>query len=170
MYARTESPQHQRRLAFGRGDLVTPPGMDYREGKTTTKCVNQFQTFLLSELVCTTLAILGGVETGAGPEPAVHRVVTPGKPQFQLRKGEEGLSVFDASKVTPEQVVPHFREGSGVTTKTVGEIESHGLKVEQTPGHPDLPQHLKDAHMEIRKSESMTRDQFKQAIKKLEPK
>jgi hypothetical protein len=46
----------------------------------------------------------------------------------------------------------------------------HGLKVEKTPGHPDLPQHLQEAHMEIRPGPNMTtRPEFKQAIKKLEP-
>ncbi len=103
-------------------------------------------------------------------EPAVHRVITPGKPQFQLRKGEEGLSVFDASKVSTEDVLPHFREGSQTVTKPFSEIESHGLTVQKTPGDPSLPQHLQDAHMEITKPTSMSRDQFKQAIKKLEPK
>ena len=51
MYAGAESPHNQRRVAFGRGDLATPPGMDHRNGKTTTESVNQFQTIFLSELV-----------------------------------------------------------------------------------------------------------------------
>ena len=51
MYAGAESPHHQRRLAPGRGDLATPPGMDHRNGKTKTESVNQFQTVFLSELV-----------------------------------------------------------------------------------------------------------------------
>src|SRR5580765_2347257 len=50
MYARTESPHDQCRVAFDRRDLATPPGLDCREGKTKT-CVNQFQSFFLSELV-----------------------------------------------------------------------------------------------------------------------
>src|SRR5258708_29463060 len=50
MYARTESPNDQRRVAFDRRNLATPPGLDCREGKTKT-CVNQFQPFFLSELV-----------------------------------------------------------------------------------------------------------------------
>jgi len=113
-----------------------------------------------------------GEEVGAAAEKveaAVHRVITPGKPQFQLRSGEKGLSVFDASKVGSEDVLAHFREGSQLATKTVKEIESHGLTVERTAGHPDLPQHLNDAHMEIRPGPNMERPQFKQAIKKLEP-
>jgi hypothetical protein len=51
MYARAEPPRHQRRLALDRGNLATPPGVDHRDGKTTTQCVNQFQDFFLSELV-----------------------------------------------------------------------------------------------------------------------
>ena len=100
----------------------------------------------------------------------VHRVVETGKPQFQLRSSEQGLSVFDGSKVSPEDVLPHYRPGSQISTKTISEIEGHGLVVEKTPGDPKLPEHLQDAHMEIRPGPGMKRAQFKQAIKKLEPK
>jgi hypothetical protein len=110
----------------------------------------------------------GNIEAGGVAESSIHRVVTPGKPQFQLRQGEEGLSVFDASKVGPEDILPHFREGSKVVTKPIAMIESHGLTVKQTPGDPQLPQHLQDAHMDIRPGPDMTRNQFKQTIKKLE--
>jgi hypothetical protein len=110
------------------------------------------------------------VVSAVSPKPlAVHRLTEPGKPQFQLKKGEEGLSVFDARKVAPKDVLPYFREGSQVTTKTAREIESVGLTLKSTPGHPDLPKHLQKAHMEIQKPADMTRGQFKQAIKKLEP-
>src|SRR6516164_264881 len=51
MYAGAEPPRHQRRMALDRGNLATPPGLDYREGKTTNQCVNRFQDFFLSELV-----------------------------------------------------------------------------------------------------------------------
>jgi hypothetical protein len=51
MHARTDPPQLERRLALGRGNLATPPGLDRREGKTTNQCVNPFQTVLLPELV-----------------------------------------------------------------------------------------------------------------------
>jgi hypothetical protein len=88
-------------------------------------------------------------------------------PAFQLRQGELGLSVFDASQVGESDILPSFREGSGVTSRTVSEIEGHGLTVEPTPGDQGLPQTLQDAHMEIKPGQDMTRNQFKQAIKKL---
>jgi len=112
--------------------------------------------------------IPGGISAKASVESSVHRVVTPGKPQFQLRQGETGLSVFDASKVGPEDILPHFREGSQIVTRPVSEIKAQGLTVGPTPGDAGLPQHLQDAHMEIGPGSDMTRNQFKQAIKKLE--
>ena len=51
MYAGAEPPRYQRRMAFDRGNLATPPGLDYRDGKTKNQCVNRFQDFFLSELV-----------------------------------------------------------------------------------------------------------------------
>jgi hypothetical protein len=51
MYARTDPPQPQRRLGSDCGILAPPPGMDRRDGKTTTKSVNQLQTIFLSELI-----------------------------------------------------------------------------------------------------------------------
>ena len=54
---------------------------------------------------------------------SVHRVTERGKPGFQLRKGEEGLSVFDATKAGEEGMRSHFREGSEIRTRTILEIE-----------------------------------------------
>jgi hypothetical protein len=51
MHARPESPHYQCRLALDRGILAPPPGLDYRNPKTNNQCVNQFQSFFLSELV-----------------------------------------------------------------------------------------------------------------------
>ena len=51
MYARSEPPHHQSRLASGRGNLATPPALDNRNGKKSNQCVNRFQNFFLSELV-----------------------------------------------------------------------------------------------------------------------
>lgn len=99
----------------------------------------------------------------------VLRVVESGKPQFQLKQGEEGLSVFDSSKVGPEDILPSFREGSQTVSKSIKEITECGLNCVSTPGHPSLPKKLQDAHMEIRPGEGMTRKQFKKAIKQLEP-
>jgi hypothetical protein len=36
----------------------------------------------------------------------LHRVFEDGKPKFQLRKGEEGLSVFDADELLRVIAVP----------------------------------------------------------------
>ncbi len=104
-------------------------------------------------------------------QPAVIRVVEPGKPQFQLKPGEPGPSVFDAGKVTEREVLQGgFREGSTTTTRTVAEIEQQGLRVVCTPGNACLPPKLQEAHMEIRPGADMTRKQFKGALKELEPK
>ena len=44
------------------------------------------------------------------------RISEPGKPAFQLRKGEHGLSVFDRDGIDPpladEELLEVFREGS----------------------------------------------------------
>jgi hypothetical protein len=42
---------------------------------------------------------------------AVHRVYLVGNSKFQLRKGEEGLSVFDAEVVKPEDILPRMENG-----------------------------------------------------------
>jgi len=103
-------------------------------------------------------------------EPSVHRVVEPGKPQFQLNKGEEGLSVFDAQKVDPSEVLApgNFRPGSEIRTKTVAEVENLGLTLKKTPGNPNHPKILQENHWEIRPGTDMTRKQFKKRIKELE--
>ena len=101
-------------------------------------------------------------------EPSIHRVYNAGKPRFQLRQGEEGLSVFDANNVTPAEILPSFRPGSLVTTHEISTIESFGLSVVPTPGDPTLPLRLRESHMEIRASEGMTRKQFKAALRSLE--
>lgn len=108
-----------------------------------------------------------GADVSRGGE-SVIRVVEAGKPQFQLRQGEQGLSVFDASKVGPSDVLPHFREGSQTVTRSVERIRACGLSVVCTPGNASLPQHLRDAHKEIRPGEGMTRNEFKKALKRLE--
>ena len=97
------------------------------------------------------------------------RVVEPGKPQFQLKQGEEGLSIFDSNKVGPGDILPSFREGSQTVSRSIKDITDCGLTCVSTPGHPSLPKILQDAHMEIRPGQGMTRKQFKKAIKKLEP-
>jgi hypothetical protein len=54
-----------------------------------------------------------------GPDnpSSVHRVYVEGKPKFQLRKGEEGLSVFNADTLLESEILPSFRPGSHVSTQ-----------------------------------------------------
>jgi hypothetical protein len=101
-------------------------------------------------------------------EPSIHRVYNAGKPRFQLRQGEEGLSAFDAEKVTPADILPSFRTGSLITTQEIAIIESFGLSVVHTSGDPALPQLLRDNHMEICPRDGMNRNQFKAALRDLE--
>jgi hypothetical protein len=117
-----------------------------------------------------TMALAGRISgpTGASSgEASFWRVTTPGTPAFQLRQGESGLSVFDASKVGASDVLPSFRSGSGITSRTTSEIEASGLTIERTPGDQNLPQNLQDAHHEIRPGQGMSRGEFKKAIKGL---
>src|SRR5208283_3946226 len=51
MYAPTDPPHLERRLAPRRGNLAPPPGLDRRPGKQSTQSVNQFRWLFLSELV-----------------------------------------------------------------------------------------------------------------------
>ena len=99
---------------------------------------------------------------------SVHRVYQPGKPRFQLRQGEEGISLFDAGKVTTGDILPNFRAGSLVTTVEVAAIESFGLRVVESPGDPSLPDLLQNNHLDILPGDGMARNQFKTALKALE--
>ena len=73
---------------------------------------------------------------------AVHRVFEEGKPKFQLRKGEEGLSVFDADLLLEGEVLANFRPGSRATTLPLRTIGSFRLRIEKTPGDERLPKNL----------------------------
>jgi thiamine kinase-like enzyme len=106
--------------------------------------------------------------TSSAEKRKVYRVGEPGKPRFQLRQGEEGLSVFDARHVQPEDVLPAFRPGSLVVALEVEWLESFGLQVAKTPGEPRLPKLLQDNHAVICPGTGMTRKQFKQTLKALE--
>ena len=103
-----------------------------------------------------------------GEKRRIYRVVEAAKPRFRLRPGEEGLSVFDAGAVRPEDVLPAFRQGSSVIALEVGWVESFGLRVVKTPGETRLPAHLRDNHAIIGPGAGMTRKQFKQTLKVLE--
>jgi hypothetical protein len=102
----------------------------------------------------------------------VVRVADSGRPAFQLRKGEEGLSVFDLGAVDPPlieaEILDCFRTDSYLISRSVAEIEIKGLRVIPIPGASPLPPRLRQAHGEIRPGPGMTRAQFKQALKELE--
>jgi hypothetical protein len=100
------------------------------------------------------------------------RVTEAGRPAFQLRKGEEGISVFDLEAVQPAlteaEVLDAFRAGSCAIAFASAEVEAKGLQVVPIPGAEFLPARLREAHAEIRPGPAMTRAQFKQALKELE--
>jgi len=100
------------------------------------------------------------------------RVTEPGKPAFQLRGGEQGLSVFDDEAMDPplteSEVLANFRPGSHVAARSLAEVHAKGLEVVPVPGAAPLSLRLRDAHMEIRAGQGMTRSQFKEALKELE--
>jgi hypothetical protein len=95
-----------------------------------------------------------GEADGAQLSPRiVMRVVTPGKPKFQLKRGEPGISVFDFDAVAPPldeaEVLHYLRLGSQAVYRTVAEIEARGMQLVATPGDPRFPQRLQLAHAEI---------------------
>lgn len=102
----------------------------------------------------------------------VVRVGDAERPAFQLRKGEEGISVFVPDAVQPplteEEILESFRPGSVVVTRNPQEIQIKGLEIIPVPGAEQLSQRLRDAHAEIRPGPGMTRKEFKQALTELE--
>lgn len=102
----------------------------------------------------------------------VARVGTLGHPAFQLRKGEEGLSVFDPAAVDPpltdEEILDAFRPGSVVVYRTVEQITALGLEIIPTEAAETLPLRLRMAHREIRPKPGMSRPAFKTVLKDLE--
>ncbi|SRR6266851_1544834 len=102
----------------------------------------------------------------------VIRVTAGGSPAFQLRKGEEGLSVFDPDAVVPplseEEILDTFRPGSLTVVRSVADIETKGLQIIPLEGADTLPDRLRQAHHEIRPGTSMSRADFKRALRELE--
>lgn len=100
------------------------------------------------------------------------RVTEPGKSGFHLRKGEEGLSVFDTDAVDPAlteaEILEAFRAESQAVSRTREEIEAKGLIVVAVQGASFLPLRLREAHAEIRRGPTMDRARFKKALKELE--
>src|SRR2546422_358982 len=98
----------------------------------------------------------------------IVRVTELGRAAFQLRKGEEGLSIFDTDAVDPPlsdaEVLDNFRVGSRLVSRSRTEIESKGLQVVPMTGVGPLPARLCEAHAEIRPGPSMTRPEFKRAL------
>jgi hypothetical protein len=102
----------------------------------------------------------------------IVRVTEPGRPAFQLRKGEEGISVFDLDAVSPAlietEILDCFRAGSLLVSRSLLEIEGKGLAVIPVLGAEPLPARRRMAHAEIRSVPGMSRAEFKQALKELE--
>lgn len=102
----------------------------------------------------------------------VVRVGTPDQPAFQLRKGEEGLSVFVPVAVDPplteDEILAAFRPGSVLLRRTSAQVAEHGLALVPTPGADHLPERLRSAHSEIRPGAGMGRPSFKSALRHLE--
>lgn len=104
--------------------------------------------------------------------PGIVRVTIPGQPAFQLRKGEEGISVFDPAAADPilsvEEILESFRSGSQLIQRSIADIEAKGLRIVPVEGADTLPERLRHAHREIRPGSGMTREQFKKALRELE--
>lgn len=102
----------------------------------------------------------------------VVRVGSAGQPAFQLRRGEEGLSVFDPDAVDPpltgDEILDAFRPGSVLIYRTAGQIAALELEVVPSEGADVLPLRLRLAHAEVRPTAGMTRAAFKSALKGLE--
>lgn len=102
----------------------------------------------------------------------VVRVAEAGRLAFQLRKGEEGISVFDPNEVNPplteQEILGSFRPGSVAVVRSLEEVAAQGLTLVPIRGAEPLPRRLQDAHAEIRPGPGMTRAEFKQALKGLE--
>ena len=80
-------------------------------------------------------------------------------------RGEQGVSVFNATSVTTRQISASLQ--GEVKTISSQVVQKHGLILEKTPGARNLPRSLRNNHWEIRPGENMTREQFKKALKAL---
>jgi hypothetical protein len=100
------------------------------------------------------------------------RVAELGQSAFQLRKGEQGISVFDLERTVPPlsefEVLTSFRSGSHAIMRSVTEVMAKGLRVVPVLGSEALPTRLREAHCEIRPAIGMTRAEFKRVLRELE--
>jgi hypothetical protein len=99
------------------------------------------------------------------------RVALPGRPAFQLRPGEMGISLFDTNGVEPEltedEVLSAFRSDSCAVILSPLQIADCRLQITEVAGGPALPERMRTCHREIRPEPGMTRNEFKQALKRL---
>lgn len=102
----------------------------------------------------------------------IIRVAVPGGTAFQLRKGEEGISVFDTVATDPplseDEILAAFRPYCMAIIRTKVEIGAKGLQIVPVEGSESLPERLRQAHAEIRPGWNMLRLEFKKALKELE--
>ena len=107
----------------------------------------------------------GGENAPTIPE-AIRRSVRPGEQVFRLSSStDEGVSVFDAGEVEPDEITPHLK--GEVKTINSELVEKHGLTLEKTPGAENLPENLRENHWEIKPGDGMSRNQYKKALKAL---
>lgn len=104
-------------------------------------------------------------------EGDLSRVATPGKKAFELRQGENGISVFHQKGLDPHisdaELLEEFREDSRIVKISYKDLIRMGFTVEWVEGDEALPQRLREAHYEIRPGEGMNRNAFKKKIKEL---
>ena len=102
----------------------------------------------------------------------IKRVTHPDRPAFQLRKGEEGLSVFVREAVDPpladEEILAAFRADNIVVSRLESMVEEQGLQLVPSSGSEKLPERLRDSHYEIRAGMNQDRATFKKALTSLE--
>jgi len=100
------------------------------------------------------------------------RVAEPDRPAFQLRKGEEGLSVFDTEAALPplteEEILSSFRPGCIALHRSQDDVLNKGLLIAPILGAESLPERLRESHVEIVPGPGMSRGHFKQLLKELE--
>ena len=100
------------------------------------------------------------------------RVAEVGRPAFQLRPGEAGISVFDTESIDPpleeRELLSEFRPGSLILEIDPVIVERLKLRIVPVEGAGVLPERLRRAHAEVRPEPSMQRREFKRLLKELE--